>query len=107
MGTMIGQEASTLACEYGPQWMNMPNLALRYQLVRSYIMPSLCAKREKAGRYEPARASFTNSSRFGVKARGEELRDSRIIANGFYLSCQKAIPDKNYFVFRTSTVAIG
>ena len=35
VGTIIGQDASTLACEYGPQWINMPNLALRYQLVRS------------------------------------------------------------------------
>ena len=25
-GVKIGHEASTLACEYGPQWMNMPNL---------------------------------------------------------------------------------
>src|ERR1035438_3792269 len=84
MGTMIGQEASTLACEYGPQWMNMPNLALRYQLVRSYATPSPCAKGEKAGRQEPARASFRNSRRFGVTAlsRGDELRNSGIIIVG-------------------------
>jgi hypothetical protein len=24
---MMGHEASTLASEYGPQWMNIPNLA--------------------------------------------------------------------------------
>jgi hypothetical protein len=29
----MGQEASTLATEYGPQWMNIPNLASRYQVV--------------------------------------------------------------------------
>ena len=31
---MMGQEASTLAREYGPQWMNMPNLACLNQAVR-------------------------------------------------------------------------
>jgi hypothetical protein len=31
---MMGHEASTLAREYGPQWMNMPNLARLNQLVR-------------------------------------------------------------------------
>src|ERR1035437_3496658 len=31
---MMGQEASTLASEYGPQWMNMPNLACRNHAVR-------------------------------------------------------------------------
>src|ERR1700682_1169404 len=35
VGVIMGQEASTLASEYGPQWMNMPNLASRYQRVRS------------------------------------------------------------------------
>src|SRR5438128_12411122 len=34
-GVMMGHEASTLASEYGPQCMNMPNLAFRYQAVRS------------------------------------------------------------------------
>src|SRR5208283_5457885 len=33
-GSMMGQEASTLAREYGPQWMNMPNLACLNQAVR-------------------------------------------------------------------------
>jgi hypothetical protein len=32
---MIGHEASTLATEYGPQWMNMPNFASLYQAVLS------------------------------------------------------------------------
>jgi len=31
---MMGQEASTLAIEYGPQWMNMPNFACWNQAVR-------------------------------------------------------------------------
>jgi hypothetical protein len=31
---MMGQEASTLAREYGPQWMNIPNLACLNQKVR-------------------------------------------------------------------------
>src|SRR6266436_10310741 len=35
VGVIMVQEASTLASEYGPQWMNMPNLALRYHAVRS------------------------------------------------------------------------
>src|ERR1039458_7067034 len=30
----MGQEASTLATQYGPQWMNMPNLACRNHAVR-------------------------------------------------------------------------
>jgi hypothetical protein len=34
---MMGQEASTLASEYGPQWMNMPNFASRYQAARSWL----------------------------------------------------------------------
>jgi hypothetical protein len=32
---MMGHEASTLATEYGPQWMNIPNFASRYQAVLS------------------------------------------------------------------------
>jgi hypothetical protein len=32
---MIGQDASTLATEYGPQWMNIPNFASRYHPVLS------------------------------------------------------------------------
>jgi hypothetical protein len=32
---MIGHEASTLATEYAPQWMNIPNFAALYQAVLS------------------------------------------------------------------------
>jgi hypothetical protein len=47
---MIGHEASTLACEYGPQWMNMPNLALRYQVVRSHASVLAHAARGSNGK---------------------------------------------------------
>src|SRR5580704_10387079 len=57
-GTMIGHEASTLAWEYGPQWINIPNLALRYQVVRSHEMAVANPGRERNGREEAARASF-------------------------------------------------
>src|SRR5258708_32457 len=43
---MIGQDASTPATEYGPQWMNIPNLASRCQASWSAIVPS--AKHERA-----------------------------------------------------------
>src|SRR5579862_650423 len=62
-GTMIGQEASTLAWEYGPQWINIPNLALRYQLVRSHAIAALHPKLERAGKQEPAAASRMNCRR--------------------------------------------
>src|SRR5580765_1171734 len=45
VGVMIGQDASTLASEYGPQWMNIPNLALRYQAACSSSEPSAHANR--------------------------------------------------------------
>jgi hypothetical protein len=32
---MMGHEASTLATEYAPQWMNIPNFAALYQAVLS------------------------------------------------------------------------
>ena len=54
LGTMIGHEASTLACEYGPQWMNMPNLALRYQVVRSHAMAVPHPERGRNGSKEQA-----------------------------------------------------
>jgi len=34
-GPILDPEASTLATEYGAQWMNMPNFASRYQVVLS------------------------------------------------------------------------
>src|SRR6266404_3389822 len=43
---MIGQDASTPATEYGPQWMNIPNLASRCQASWSAMVPS--AKHERA-----------------------------------------------------------
>jgi hypothetical protein len=36
VGVIMGHEASTLASEYGPQWINIPNFASRYQRVRSF-----------------------------------------------------------------------
>src|SRR5580692_5637298 len=65
-GTMMGQEASTLACEYGPQWMNIPNLALRYQLVRSHAIAALHPSWDKTGKQKPAAASWMNCLRLEI-----------------------------------------
>src|SRR5579863_10225641 len=65
-GTMIGHEASTLACEYGPQWMNIPNLALRYQVVRSHAMVAPQPRLGKSGTAEPARVSLRKSRRLHI-----------------------------------------
>src|SRR5258708_27183901 len=43
---MIGQDASTPATEYGPQWMNIPNFASRCQASWSAIV--LSARNEGA-----------------------------------------------------------
>src|ERR1700722_17430250 len=59
-GTMIGHEASTLACEYGPQLLNMPNLALRYQVVRSHAIALPLPERARNGREVPATVSLSN-----------------------------------------------
>src|ERR1700751_555694 len=44
VGRIIGQDASTLASEYGPQWINMPNFASRYHAVRSLASHEADAK---------------------------------------------------------------
>src|ERR1700682_4655725 len=58
VGVIMGQEASTLASEYGPQWMNMPNLASRNQRARSFAKlepnPRPCIN----GSDDPASASL-------------------------------------------------
>jgi hypothetical protein len=74
---MIGHEASTLASEYGPQWMNMPNFAARYHDVRSSSstftqLPSsglarsgdAMAKRPMNGRKAAARVERRKERRF-------------------------------------------
>src|SRR5882672_1142342 len=62
VGVMIGQEASTLASEYGPQWMNIPNLALQYQAARSSSEPRAHAKRG-VKQCEPAASATLKKSR--------------------------------------------
>jgi hypothetical protein len=57
---MIGHDASMLASEYGPQWMNMPNFAWRYQAVRSSSRPAKLNLGIK-GTAEAAKARFINS----------------------------------------------
>src|SRR4029077_4071880 len=61
-GLMIGQEAFTLATEHRPQRMNIPNLGLRYQAVRSSSEPRAHAK-VGAIESDAARATFRNSRR--------------------------------------------
>src|SRR6266576_6999836 len=63
VGSMMGHDASTLASEYGPQWMNMPNLALRYQAVRSSAEPRANPRLGMNGSEEAASVSFKNSRR--------------------------------------------
>src|ERR1700746_1474069 len=66
---MIGQEASTLANEYGPQCMNMPNLASRYHAVRSSTAPARKPRGRIKGRQEDRTAALMKSRRFGVNSR--------------------------------------
>jgi len=65
VGVIMGQEASTLASEYGPQWMNMPNLASRYQRVRSLAKPEPNPRLRINGSDDPASASFMKPRREG------------------------------------------
>src|SRR5437660_8440794 len=61
-GVMMGHEASTLASEYGPQWINMPNFAFRYQAVRSSEKIEANAVGVSSGS-EPAKAAILMKSR--------------------------------------------
>src|SRR5213082_3759352 len=61
-GVMMGHEASTLASEYGPQCMNMPNLAFRYQAVRSSEKIEANTTLGSSGR-EPTTAANLRKSR--------------------------------------------
>ena len=63
LGVMIGQEVSTLASEYRPRWMNMPNLALRYHAVRSSAEPKANPGLGRSGSAEAAGANLMNSRR--------------------------------------------
>src|ERR1700730_14850866 len=67
-GDMIGQEASTLAREYGPQWMNMPNLASRYHEVLSSAIAPASPKFGIRGRQDDSTATFMNSRRSRERA---------------------------------------
>src|ERR1700687_3432646 len=69
VGVIMGQEASTLASEYGPQWMNMPNLASRYQRVRSLAKLERNPKLRINGIDHPASASLMKSRRDGKQER--------------------------------------
>ena len=68
VGFIMGQEASTLASEYGPQWMNMPNLASRYQRVRSFAKLEPNPRLGTNGSDDPASASLMKSRRDGEQA---------------------------------------
>jgi hypothetical protein len=70
VGVIMGQEASTLASEYGPQWMNMPNLASRYQRVRSLAKPEpeRNPRLRINGSDDPASASRMKRRREGEQA---------------------------------------
>src|SRR5438477_11449341 len=61
VGVMMGHEASTLASEYAPQWMNIPNFASRYQRVRSSAKPAPNPSLPNNGSDDPASASLTKS----------------------------------------------
>src|ERR1700687_738700 len=63
VGVIMGQEASTLASEYGPQWMNMPNLASRYQRVRSWAKLEPNPRLSINGSDDPASAVSLMKSR--------------------------------------------
>src|ERR1700730_7816429 len=63
VGVIMGQEASTLASEYGPQWMNMPNLASRNQRVRSSVKLEPNPRLRMIGNADPASNTLTNSRR--------------------------------------------
>jgi len=65
VGVIMGQEASTLASEYGPQWMNMPNLASQYQRVRSLAKPAPNPRLRRNGSDDPASASLRKPRREG------------------------------------------
>jgi hypothetical protein len=68
VGVIMGQEASTLASEYGPQWMNMPNLASRYQRVRSLAKLETNPRLRINGSADPGSASLMKSRREGEQA---------------------------------------
>src|ERR1700687_1399178 len=79
VGVIMGQDASTLASEYGPQWMNMPNLALRYHSVRSLAKLEPNPRLGMNGSDDAASASLTKSRREGeqVLTRADMLTRSR------------------------------
>src|SRR5436190_3825814 len=56
VGVIMGHEASTPASEYGPQWINIPNFASRYQRVRSFAR--LEPNPRLHGNVEPASANL-------------------------------------------------
>jgi hypothetical protein len=81
VGVIMGQEASTLASEYGPQWMNIPNLASRYQRVRSLAKLEPNPRLRIQGSDEPASASLMKSRREGQQAlMRAEMLSRRLLA---------------------------
>src|SRR5258708_37375429 len=75
--------ASKLASEYGPQWMNMPNLASRYQRARSLDKPEPNLRLRINGSDHPASASLMKSRREGEQAltRAEMLSRYLLVQN--------------------------
>src|SRR6266436_7410917 len=81
VGVIMGQEASRLASEYGPQWMNMPNLASRYQRVLSLARPEPNPRSLINGSDDPASASLRKSRREGEPAfTRAEMLSRRLLA---------------------------
>src|SRR5260370_33093522 len=74
-GVMIGHEASTLASEYGPQCMNMPNLAPRYHAVRSSEKIEMNAAPGSSGSEPATAASLRKSRRLPSRLHAGELSE--------------------------------
>src|SRR5205823_8079276 len=87
-GVMMGQEASTLASEYGPQCMNMPNLAFRYQAVRSSEKSEANTALGRSGS-EPTTAASRRKSRRRSEEHTSELQSLA------YLVCRLLLEKKN------------
>src|SRR5580704_9359122 len=68
VGVIMGQDASTLPSEYGPQWMNIPNFASRYHRVRSLAKLGLNPRPGMNGSADPASVSPRNSRRESEQA---------------------------------------
>src|SRR5436309_13243881 len=78
-GVMMGHEASTLASEYGPQCMNMPNLAFRYQAVRSSKKIEANAALGSSGSEPMTAASLRKSRRLLPSLYARQLSEAGVV----------------------------